>query len=113
MIEDHEEYEEHDIELGADFYDPHMIRHHRSSERFEQSLGTGQQIETMYYLKLSLIYTHQNCSHISTRLVPQLKRVPNSDYANDGRGDMKEYGSISKKNETPILDGTPKRPSPL
>ncbi|CCD66397.1 Anillin-like protein 2 [Caenorhabditis elegans] len=98
MIEDHEEYEEHDIELGTDFYDPHMIRHHRSSERFEQSLGTGQQIETI---------------HISTRLVPQLKRVPNSDYANDGRGDMKEYGSISKKNETPILDGTPKRPSPL
>ncbi|EGT52673.1 hypothetical protein CAEBREN_21448 [Caenorhabditis brenneri] len=35
MIDDHEEYEEHDIELDMDYYDPPTVKHHRSVEKFD------------------------------------------------------------------------------
>lgn len=35
MIDDHEEYEEHDIELDMDYYDPPSVKHHRYVEKIQ------------------------------------------------------------------------------
>lgn len=36
MINDHEEYEEHDIELDMDYYDPPDVKHYRSVEKSQK-----------------------------------------------------------------------------
>ena len=47
MIDDHEEYEEHDIDLDMDYYDPPVVQHHRSSE-IPKSFDADKQLDPMY-----------------------------------------------------------------
>ncbi|KAF1766283.1 hypothetical protein GCK72_006239 [Caenorhabditis remanei] len=47
MIDDHEEYEEHDIDLDMDYYDPPMVQHHRSSE-IPKSFDADKQLDPMH-----------------------------------------------------------------
>lgn len=47
MIDDHEEYEEHDIDLDLDYYDPPVVKHHRSIERPRDGLDKDKKVDPM------------------------------------------------------------------
>uniref|UniRef100_A0A1I7TTD5 PH domain-containing protein n=1 Tax=Caenorhabditis tropicalis TaxID=1561998 RepID=A0A1I7TTD5_9PELO len=45
MIEDNDVYEEHDIDLDTDCYDPPAVKHHRTMEKYSERFDDGNQVE--------------------------------------------------------------------
>lgn len=104
MIDDHEEYEEHDIDIDTDYYDRPTIKMHRSTDQHEESYGTGQRNE-QYSVgagsrqqSVSSSYTHRTTvEHV----------------IGNGCGDVMQRSHLMKQMDSPILEKTPKRQNAL
>ncbi|CAI2344690.1 unnamed protein product [Caenorhabditis sp. 36 PRJEB53466] len=106
MIDDREEYEEHEIDLEMDYYDRPTIKMHRAADQHEDNFENGQRNEQTH-ISLGNGSRRQSVSSSVTH------RTTVEHIIRNGGGDGKVQQQMPKQSDTPIMDQTPRRPQAL